>query len=166
MATPTGSLSPNEFAYYQGAVLVAVTRIYQQEIAPLETYVKPVEELQLLVQTALQDSTFVAYLQDQNDEADRCYIVADRVAHMLTDETLEKIKAQLKALPQRESLKPWLEKDANLAIELEQGYPTLSRLVEHKHISPIREQIKERLLPLLPAQLSHLKKPGPTCTLL
>ena len=36
MATPAGSLSANEVAYFQGAVQVAVTRIYQQEIAPLK----------------------------------------------------------------------------------------------------------------------------------
>ena len=48
---------------------------------------KPIEQLQQLVQTALQDSTFVAQLQVYNED-ERCHMVAGKVAHMLTDETL------------------------------------------------------------------------------
>ena len=157
MVAHQGPLTQPEHRLFQNDIEIAIVRIWQPEIASLTRELKqfkPIEHLPELVKQALEDTTFVTSLKNYQNQ-DKCILVADKVAHMLTDETRDKINAQIKNLSQNEIIKPWLERDANLAKELENSFKALCLQIELRRIYPILHDIEESIIPHIPAQLNQ-----------
>lgn len=145
---------------------VEVQRIVLSE-KPALANLSPVKSIAQLVKKVLEDTAFKAELNQYSPEI-KSSLVAGKIAHLLTDPTLERIKSKIMALPENEKLKYRLERDPGLNKDFHKNLTGTCRSIEFRTVDPVRYAIAKELIPLMPEQLRNHGIPGmqSSCTLL